>query len=142
MGLTITVLPPGLFDAQRLTIIRDAFLQVIGPVQSRHGMMLVRAERIEYLAAVAPATTPSHDSHWKPSVGSAGPSNDTMRPGGEVLAGGSTRPFSSYCEHLRPPLTHAREFRQIAKHRRRILVYSLTEDGMRSLYEIKYLATK
>ena len=43
-GIANAVVPPELFEAERLTITQESFLRITGPVQTRQGLPMVRAE--------------------------------------------------------------------------------------------------
>ena len=60
-GIANAVVPPDLFERERLTITQEHFLRITGPVQTRHGLPLVRAAKIERLACPLEADTASHD---------------------------------------------------------------------------------
>ena len=62
-GITNAVVPPGLFEAARLPITQGHSLRIPGPVQSRRGLPLVRAERIERLPYTSQPFGGSHDFH-------------------------------------------------------------------------------
>ncbi len=62
-GVANAVVPPDLFERARLTITQERFLQITGIVQTRQGLPLVRAERIERLACPLSAGLSSHDFH-------------------------------------------------------------------------------
>lgn len=60
-GVSNAIVAPELFEQERLTITSEAFLQIIGIAQRRHGTVHIRAESIERLEYVALATPGSHD---------------------------------------------------------------------------------
>ena len=62
-GVANAVVPPDLFEQVRLTITQEKFLQVTGVAQTRQGLPLVRATRIERLACPLAAGVSSHDFH-------------------------------------------------------------------------------
>ena len=49
-GVANAVVPPDLFEQARLTITQERFLQIIGVAQTRQGLPMVRATRIERFA--------------------------------------------------------------------------------------------
>ena len=62
-GVANAVVPPDLFEQARLTITQERFLQITGVAQTRQGLPLVRAGRIERLACPLSAGLSSHDFH-------------------------------------------------------------------------------
>ena len=62
-GVANAVVPPDLFERARLTITQERFLQITGIAQTRQGLPLVRAERIERLACPLSTGLSSHDFH-------------------------------------------------------------------------------
>lgn len=57
------VVPPGLFETARLTITQENFLRITGPVQSKQGLPMVRAARVERRFIPLFAGLASHDFH-------------------------------------------------------------------------------
>ncbi len=62
-GVANAVVPPDLFEQVRLTITQEKFLQITGVAQTRQGLPLVRATRIERLACPLAVGVSSHDFH-------------------------------------------------------------------------------
>ena len=62
-GVANAVVTPDLFERSRLTITQESFLRVTGPVQTRQGLPMVRAEHIERLACPLLEGLASHDFH-------------------------------------------------------------------------------
>ena len=60
-GVANAVVPPDLFESARLTITQESYLRITGPVQTREGLPLVRAERIERLSIPLLDGLVSHD---------------------------------------------------------------------------------
>ena len=46
-GISNVIIRPGLFDRERMTVIRQPFLLVDGVLQHQEGVLSVRAERVE-----------------------------------------------------------------------------------------------
>jgi error-prone DNA polymerase len=62
-GVANAVVTPALFEARRLTITQEPFLQIRGVVQNVDGVIHVKAQRIEAMQAPAAGTPGSHDFH-------------------------------------------------------------------------------
>jgi error-prone DNA polymerase len=62
-GVANAVVRPPLFEARRLTITQERFLQIHGVVQNVDRVIHVKAERIEAMPAPVAATPGSHDFH-------------------------------------------------------------------------------
>jgi error-prone DNA polymerase len=62
-GIANAIVDPQLFEAARLTITMEPFLLIEGRVQSRHGTIHIKAQRIERLAFAELQTNASHDFH-------------------------------------------------------------------------------
>ena len=62
-GVANAVVPPDLFERERLTITQEKFLRITGSAQTRQGLPLVRAERIARLACPLFTGGYSHDFH-------------------------------------------------------------------------------
>ena len=62
-GVANAVVPPDLFEQARLTITQERFLQITGVAQTRQGLPMVRATRIERLACPLTTGVSSHDFH-------------------------------------------------------------------------------
>jgi error-prone DNA polymerase len=62
-GVANAVVPPDLFERVRLTITQEKFLRITGIAQTRQGLPLVRAERIERLTCPSLTGVFSHDFH-------------------------------------------------------------------------------
>jgi len=62
-GVANAVVTPDLFERERLTITQENFLKITGPVQTRQGLPLVRAQQIERLACHPLEGMSSHDFH-------------------------------------------------------------------------------
>ncbi len=62
-GVANAVVPPDLFERARLTITQERFLRITGIAQTRQGLPLVLAERIERLACPLSTGVASHDFH-------------------------------------------------------------------------------
>ncbi len=62
-GVANAVVPPDLFERARLTATQEKFLQITGIAQTRQGLPLVRATRIERLACPLTTGVSSHDFH-------------------------------------------------------------------------------
>ena len=62
-GVANAVVPAEPFERQRLTITQENFLQITGIAQTREGLPLVRAERVERLVCPLLAGSASHDFH-------------------------------------------------------------------------------
>lgn len=63
-GVANAVVEPGLFEAWRLVITQEPFLQIRGTVQNVEGVIHVKAQRVERLSVNATARLPeSHDFH-------------------------------------------------------------------------------
>ena len=60
-GVANAIVTPRLFEQHRLTIVHEGFLSIVGRVQHRHGVIHVKAERIEVLDCRPQATVDSHD---------------------------------------------------------------------------------
>ena len=60
-GIANAVMPPELFEAERLTITQESVLRITGPIQSRQGLPMIRAEHVEQLACAVLEGTASHD---------------------------------------------------------------------------------
>ena len=60
-GIANAVVSPELFEVERLTITQERFLRITGPVQSRQGLPMVRAESIERLLCAVLEGMASHD---------------------------------------------------------------------------------
>ena len=62
-GVANAVVTPDLFEEERLTVTQENFLRITGPVQTRRGLPLVRAQRIERLTCPRLEGLASHDFH-------------------------------------------------------------------------------
>ena len=62
-GVANAVVPPDLFEQARLTITQERFLQITGVAQTRQGLPMVRATRIERLACPLTTGVSSYDFH-------------------------------------------------------------------------------
>lgn len=62
-GVANAVVKPALFEAKRLTITQERFLQIRGVVQNVDRVIHVKAERIEAMSAPVSRTPESHDFH-------------------------------------------------------------------------------
>ena len=62
-GVANAVVPPDLFEQARLTITQERFLQITGVAQTRQGLPMVRATRIERLTCPLTTGVSSHDFH-------------------------------------------------------------------------------
>jgi error-prone DNA polymerase len=61
-GIANAIIPPGLFEQHRLTLISEQFLLVEGVLQNQDNVVSVRAERVVPLH-IAQAAAESHDFH-------------------------------------------------------------------------------
>ncbi len=60
-GIANAIVTPAIFEANRLVITRESFLQITGILQHEEGVIHVKAGRIRPLDAPVAATLPSHD---------------------------------------------------------------------------------
>ena len=60
-GIANAIVVPQLFEAQRLTITQEPALRITGKLQNLHGVIHVKAEKIEPLAEAALPAQASHD---------------------------------------------------------------------------------
>jgi error-prone DNA polymerase len=60
-GISNVIVTPKMFERHRLIITQENFLLVEGILQSRQGVIHVRAQKIERLPTLALATPSSHD---------------------------------------------------------------------------------
>jgi error-prone DNA polymerase len=60
-GISNAIVEPELFERQRLTIVHEPFLLIEGRAQNLHGVVHVKAERIEALFVRELSTAESHD---------------------------------------------------------------------------------
>ncbi|MFP5211724.1 MAG: DNA polymerase III subunit alpha [Acidobacteriota bacterium] len=61
-GITNVIVSPGLFEQERLVVTRARFLLVEGPLQNQHGVIHIRARRLQPLSDEA-IDVRSHDFH-------------------------------------------------------------------------------
>ncbi len=59
-GIVNAILPPRLFDAARVTVVREPYLVIDGVLQNQQGVVSVKAGRVQSLSTVD-ATSGSHD---------------------------------------------------------------------------------
>jgi error-prone DNA polymerase len=62
-GIANVIVIPQLFEARRLVITQEPALRIVGKLQNLHGVIHVKAEKIEALAAAALPAQASHDFH-------------------------------------------------------------------------------
>ena len=60
-GVANAILTPKVFERNRLTIVHEGFLSIIGRVQHRHGVTHIKADTVEALAGRPQPTVDSHD---------------------------------------------------------------------------------
>ena len=60
-GLANVIVVPSLFEARRLVITHEPALRITGRLQNQHGVIHVKAEKIEALTASALPAQASHD---------------------------------------------------------------------------------
>jgi error-prone DNA polymerase len=60
-GIANAIVVPQLFEARRLVITQEPALRIVGKLQNLHGVIHVKAERIEALAAADLPAQASHD---------------------------------------------------------------------------------
>jgi error-prone DNA polymerase len=61
-GIANIILSPDIFEQNRITVTRNRFLRIAGPMQNQDGVIHVKAQRIEPLE-ITSADIRSHDFH-------------------------------------------------------------------------------
>jgi len=62
-GVANAILTPALFEVRRLCVTQERFLSIVGRMQNKAGVILLKAEQVEALHAGEAATPGSHDFH-------------------------------------------------------------------------------
>lgn len=62
-GIANAIVVPQLFEARRLVITQEPALRITGKLQNQHGVIHVKAEKIEALTETALPAQTSHDFH-------------------------------------------------------------------------------
>ena len=62
-GIANVIVIPALFEARRLVITQEPALRITGKLQNLHGVIHVKAEKIEALTEAALPAQASHDFH-------------------------------------------------------------------------------
>ena len=62
-GVANAILTPALFEARRLCVTQERFLTILGQVQNKEGVILIKAEEVDPLPVAEAPTPGSHDFH-------------------------------------------------------------------------------